>query len=312
MNYISLIFTCKCKSEGHFPLYQGSMLRGAMGNGLRRALCMGKEQECSICPLSKTCIFPKLFAPSQRIDRQNSLILPPPFCIEPAFDTKNVYAKGESFTFGLKLFSYALSYLPFFLHAFLLAGEHGIGKGISEGFGRFEISQITQNGNSVYDASRATLLETQVQELHLPALCPCDTETSLSLTLETPLRFKRINRLSSRLEFWDLIQLFIRRMCSLLALEGKTYHLPDGVFSRIKELALSVRTESQNFAWRDLKRFSGRQQTTMEFGGLTGHICYLGPVLAFSEYLRLAEIFHLGKQTSFGLGKIACSYGTHA
>ncbi|OPY08167.1 MAG: hypothetical protein A4E66_01907 [Syntrophus sp. PtaB.Bin001] len=43
----------------------------------------------------------------------------------------------------------------------------------------------------------------------------------------------------------------------------------------------------------------------MLMGGLIGDIRYSGPLDEFLPLLRFCEKTHLGKQTSFGLGKIA-------
>jgi hypothetical protein len=53
----------------------------------------------------------------------------------------------------------------------------------------------------------------------------------------------------------------------------------------------------------DWERYSSRQKTRMKMGGLMGEITYGGPVAAFEPFLRAGEILHVGKGTSFGLGK---------
>jgi len=42
----------------------------------------------------------------------------------------------------------------------------------------------------------------------------------------------------------------------------------------------------------------------MNLGGITGRIVYSGQVEPFLPYLQAAEILHIGKATSFGLGRV--------
>jgi len=55
--------------------------------------------------------------------------------------------------------------------------------------------------------------------------------------------------------------------------------------------------------WQDWERYSSRQQTRMKFGGWVGEIIYQGDFQRFLPLLRLGEHIHVGKVTTFGLGK---------
>ncbi|MCI5167907.1 MAG: CRISPR system precrRNA processing endoribonuclease RAMP protein Cas6, partial [Candidatus Electrothrix sp. GM3_4] len=58
--------------------------------------------------------------------------------------------------------------------------------------------------------------------------------------------------------------------------------------------------------WRELPRFSGRQQQWMKFGGLLGSVSWQGRVedfRPFLPYLAIGEWIHVGGKSSFGLGK---------
>ena len=56
--------------------------------------------------------------------------------------------------------------------------------------------------------------------------------------------------------------------------------------------------------WHDMNRYSSRQKTEMKLGGFIGKITLKGPLEPFIDILRTSEILHVGKATSFGLGKI--------
>lgn len=55
--------------------------------------------------------------------------------------------------------------------------------------------------------------------------------------------------------------------------------------------------------WHDWERYSSRQRATMTLGGLAGTITYEGPIGRSLPLLRLGEVTHAGKGTSFGLGQ---------
>jgi len=311
MRYLSVEFLCTVRSEAHFPLYKGSMLRGALGNSLRHAVCMMQGRDCLDCMLSKTCIFPRLFTFAGAPENSHAApMVPPPFCIEPPQDGICDFAQGDTFHFGLKLFSYATDYLPYFIHAFKLAGQRGMGRGTAEGQGRLTLEDVRQEGISVYDAANERLQQHEEQDLPLPRLGDAGAESALTLELLTPLRFKQANRLATELDFGLLLRLILRRLGSLQALEGKDFRLPPADFSALREAASRMRTAASDVRWRDWRRYSGRQNTSMQLGGLTGRIRYAGPAAAFAEYLDFAVRAHLGKQTSFGLGAVAVTFGS--
>lgn len=91
MKYISVRFVCRMQTRGSFSAYKGSMLRGSLGASLRRAVCMTQKTECCRCMLCGTCIFPRLFtAASAPKGSDTAPQLPPPFCIEPSRDRRNM------------------------------------------------------------------------------------------------------------------------------------------------------------------------------------------------------------------------------
>jgi len=55
--------------------------------------------------------------------------------------------------------------------------------------------------------------------------------------------------------------------------------------------------------WHDWERYSTRQEEKMKLGGFMGRIDFSGDFAPFWGYLVLGEIVHVGKGSSFGLGK---------
>ena len=67
--------------------------------------------------------------------------------------------------------------------------------------------------------------------------------------------------------------------------------------------AEDVQTVKNELQWHDWRRYSFRQDQEMYLGGMAGSITYSG---ALGEYIPLIELcskLHIGKQTTFGLGR---------
>lgn len=60
--------------------------------------------------------------------------------------------------------------------------------------------------------------------------------------------------------------LIIRRIRSLLALDGEAFLLPREEFSALARVASDVRLEKNDLVWQDWSRYSGRQNTRMKLG----------------------------------------------
>lgn len=311
MKYLSVTIQCKLLDQGVFPRYKGSMLRGVLGSSLYNAVCMTRKTDCSQCIINRSCIFTKLFtAPSAGLVGELSAIqrvsqtplIAPPYCIEPPLDEKCIYESGEIFTFGLKLFSYATEYLPYFIHAISLAGKKGMGKRTEFGEGKFVVENVYYNNVAIYDHTKEMLSPCEEEDLTLPAFQITQTHQKqiLELIFLSPVRFKQGNRLSTELPFSQYINLIVRRIKSLWALSEKEVLLDN--YSDGMHLSKDILLVKNGLYWQDWTRYSGRQNTKMQLGGLMGTVQYEGNFDPFIELLDFAIKVHIGKQTSFGLG----------
>jgi hypothetical protein len=210
--------------------------------------------------------------------------LPPPYCIIPHDTGKTQYKEGEVFSFRLLLFSYAREYLPYFVHAMILAGIRGMGKSSESCKGTFEIDKILWNDLNIYQKEKQKVHIPDGKELIVPAWTPCEQDMGLLLVhLNSPCRFKNDNRLSSQLEFSQLLTLIIRRIRSLWELEGE--HIQLEYFHEMMALAASISVRESFLFWKDWTRYSSRQGTSMQLGGLQGSIRYHGRIASFLPFL---------------------------
>lgn len=277
------------------------MLRGALGASLRRGLCMTRARDCAACILARDCLFPRIFSPLPGAKAA------PPFCLVPDENPKSRYEAGEIFEFSLKLFAYGVEYLPFFIQAYRMAGENGLGSTGEPG--KFVIERVMSQGQSIYDPQSDNLSKPAVLELpdcEEPA--PRSGQRGVILRLCTPLRHKADNRISANLEFGDLFHLILRRIRALYLLEGRQWAMARDKYELLSRSAAAIRIDGNNLHWQDWTRYSSRQKSYMQFGGLTGEIIYQGNAGPFASLLRLGQLAHIGKQTSFGLGRIVAEY----
>jgi hypothetical protein len=56
--------------------------------------------------------------------------------------------------------------------------------------------------------------------------------------------------------------------------------------------------------WQDWTRYSSRQSVAMDLGGFVGEARYAGDLGPFLPLLLLGEYVHVGKNATFGLGRM--------
>ena len=67
--------------------------------------------------------------------------------------------------------------------------------------------------------------------------------------------------------------------------------------------AQDVIVKERDTHWHDWERYSARQDVRMKMGGILGSVTFSGDLSEFMPYLLLGGHLHVGKGTSFGLGR---------
>jgi len=295
MLYGKYSFNCSFESDAILPQYKGSTFRGIFGHALRKVVCALKRQECEDCLLQKKCVYAFVF--------ENAFIHP--YVIEPPDTTGTKYSKGDEFSFNLLLFGRANDYLPYFIYAFDMIGKTGVGKRINGKAGTFKLESVFSGDQQVYSSGDGKMRQHDfTNELSLSDFRTEGSITlnSLEIRLKTPLRLKYLNHLESALPFHVLVRAMLRRISSLENSYGAGE--PDIDYRELVKIAEAVTTSASSLRWFDWKRYSSRQEQSMLMGGITGNVTYSGGIAGFLPLIRFCEKVHLGKQTSFGLGKI--------
>jgi hypothetical protein len=303
--YLRLRLTLRAEEPAMLPPYQGSMLRGAFGHALRRMVCtMGPDQPCATCMLRRTCFYTRIFEPYvegepppflRGIDQEVR-----PYVFEPQGGAGPV-EPGETLSFDLLLFGQAVE-----LQAYaVLAVERMAQAGLGVHRARFRLARVEALGASGGPRtlfSEGTPLSFEPAQASLPAPGGPAAER-YAVRFATPLRLKMRDRLADRPGFRDLVFNALRRV-----LELAHFHVPGAAiewgFRPFLEQTSAVRVVAEDLAWHDWERWSNRQGTAMKLGGVVGTLVLAGNLEPFLPLLRTAEVVHVGKGATFGLGKI--------
>ena len=308
--YVRLRMTLEAEEPATLPPFQGSMLRGAFGHALRRTVCvMGPEQPCASCRLRHACVYTRIFEPYVEGE-------PPPFLrgidqavrpyvFEPGGgigDEEARLAPGDPLRFDLLLFGQAVD-----LQAYaFLAVERMARAGLGAGRPRFRLVRVEVPGR---EGAAREMFAAGAPPAAEPAPAVVPAEAALpsgrvALRLETPLRVKVHDHLNGQPRFRDLAFNMLRRV-----LELAHFHVAgaaiDWSFRTFLDRAGDVRVAAADLRWHDWERWSNRQQSSMKLGGLVGRLVLEGDVTPFAALLGAAEVVHVGKGATFGLGKLA-------
>ncbi|WP_347275377.1 CRISPR system precrRNA processing endoribonuclease RAMP protein Cas6 [Candidatus Kuenenia sp.] len=321
--YKRFTFIMEAEEEINLPSYKGSTFRGAFGTQFKKVVCALKKEDCRDCLLKQRCVYAHVFespSPDENniLGRVNSI--PHPFVIEPPEVEKQRYHAGQTFSIGLILIGDAIQYLPYFIYTFDLLGQTGIGRGRGSCKLR-EVYAVSEQYNTklIYSATtrKVESFGKECIDLSLSILAVMDGKVTnsvhngheeITLRFLTPTRLKYEGKLTIDLEFHIFIRQLLRRLfllryyyCKDLPADGG---LPgDGYHRMLIERAHATGIKESYLQWCDWERYSRRQETRMKLGGLVGDIVYTGAISPFYPFIEAGKIFHVGKGTSFGLGK---------
>ncbi|WP_457573890.1 CRISPR system precrRNA processing endoribonuclease RAMP protein Cas6 [Desulfolithobacter sp.] len=305
MNYAQYTITCTFETEALLPRHKGSALRGLFGHCLKKVACALRQNRCEECLLNSTCVYFQVFESprAQGQSRQRTNVRPHPFVLEPPMDTKKRnYAPGDSFTMVFKLFGPGIDWLPYIVYCVENMGRTGLGARSRHGWGRFRLDSVSCGTTEIYSGETKTLEQNGCrQRLGIENIEPEQVDTA-DVWFASPLRLKSGNRLTDSIDFQTLIRACCRRIATLEDAFGNGEPTLD--YQGLVKKAGAVRTVSSDWRWERVFRYSSRQKTKMNIGGITGRARYRGDITPFWPLLKYCEAVHIGKQTAFGNGKI--------
>jgi len=283
----------------HLPEYAGSALRGAFGHALRQLACVTRQPHCAECPLYRSCAYPAIFEtpPPLAYARRKVSNVPLPFVVEPPPWGERAHAAGSLLHFSTVLIGPALAQLPMVLMAWRRALQLGLGP--QQGTARLERVFVEGQTEPILSAA-APGVRPHAQLLPLPP--PGPAPGCVTLVFDTPLRLQIGGHLLGvgELTAQHLLRALLRRVAELVELQlGASLDID---FAALSAHASTISGESQ-LAWRDWTRQSNRQQQRMVLGGVVGRWTLQGDLAPFWPLLHLGQWLHVGKNTTFGLGR---------
>ena len=305
--YLSLQFQLRSREAARLPAFKGSLLRGAFGYMLRRTVCVRTPQQlCESCFLNRQCAYTAIFETLIHDEPPRFLRglphAPRPFVLDADIEQRE-FAPGEIFSFEMRLLGTSVTYHPFVIFAIHKMAERGFGSRRQ----RFDLqAALCQDPAGEWHA----FYDGATQAIRRPPLTrtiagtPDDSSPEqLTLAFRTPTRLKIERELSMEFDFRQLVFRMLRRTLEL----AHFYVDPAQVeweFHHLLEAASEVAITRRELRWKEQNRYSHRQKADMLFGGFLGEIDLEGNLRPFLPLLRAAEVLHLGKGATFGLGKI--------
>jgi hypothetical protein len=316
-------FQARALADAPLPPHLGSTIRGAIGQRLRPLACTTGAPSCAGCPVAARCAYGVLWegagaGPLGPLGRGDDA--PRPYVLaweRPASRDRAPtprLRRGDPLRFRLTLFGSARAHLATFLRAVADALAHGLGPRRAP----FRLEWATTAALSDrpgQPSARATLLFAEDRLAPLHAL-PDTTLASLvdqsraglgptlRLAFQTPLTLIEAGRPLDHIRLEVLAQRLVERIQRLAAAWG--YHDPATPmpWERIVDLARGVRIRRVETHWVRFERESSRQRQRIPVEGLTGFVDLdeVPPELAL--ILAAGEYTHIGKQATFGLGRI--------
>jgi hypothetical protein len=292
------------QAESRFPAFAGSAWRGAFGHALKRTVCVTRLRQCPDCLLYRSCVYPYIFEtppPLHAEKMRRYTAAPHPFVIETPLTDKPA-EDPETTAVGVTLFGNANRYVPYVIYAFQRAGEEGVGRD------RLPLSLVRVQQSAGLGEDWETIHEPDQPLDALPPVVPeiPPLPTDVEIRLLTPLRIRRQESLVNERDFSfaDFFNVLLRRISLLTYFHTDTPLETD--FKFLVEQSRRIALISSQLRWYDWTRYSSRQKTTMEMGGLIGEFKLPAQGMEpFWPYLWLGQWTHAGKGASMGLGQYA-------
>lgn len=284
----------------------GPTLRGGFGLALRRTCCPYGREDCHGCSLGLRCAYAYLFETPIFTD---SAIMrkypeaPHPFVFEPPPPGRTAVRADETATVGLVLIGKAVDMLPYIYVALEDLGRQGLGRDRVP----FRLERITAgDGKLVWD--RAERRRFHIPEpLRLPLDPGPTAPATFAVEFLSPTRLVVQGQLTETPQLADIVKALARRVFLL-----RYFHCGgclEPVSTAFLEAAQSARLVHHDLSWQDWERFSGRQKRRIPIGGLVGRIVFEGDLGRLRPLLVAGEFVHVGKNTTFGLGKFRIREG---
>lgn len=314
---LTTALSLKALQDCDLPAWKGSLLRGAFGHALRRTACTMKPgQRCENCMLRSHCSYTRIF--ETFITEQPPPFLkgldtsPRPFIFEP-YDHTKIYQAGATLWFDFILIGDVIDFVPYVVFAMMLMGHGGLGVKRHQ----FDLTaaycfqpdeehsdpEANPDWQLLYDGESQKILFTPTAQSLSPENHANAAPERVTLRFLTQTRLKFGASLAIDFTFRQLVFKMLRRILELAYFYAPREQI-DWEFHPLLQAASAIAIKDRNLHWEEQGRYSSRQQAKMQLGGFVGDMTLQGDLAPFLDVLHYSEVLHVGKGTTFGLGRI--------
>ncbi len=293
----------------YFDKFPGFIFRSGFGFALRK-LCRYKSANirCRECRLKDVCPYSYIFetpgSDKKPVDftAEN---FPHPFVFQPPLFSDPHVSAGQTMHLFLTLFGKGIPYLLFYIYAFDLLGEYGLGPAR----GRFLLKRVTDQLSSkeLYALDDKTLRgEPEVKDI--VDLQDQDNHDEATLHFLTPAKILNKNRPVKTLQPEVLIKRILGRASLLAELHtDKKWQFDHKEL--IERFSADVHLVKDSLQSRLMSPYSTRQRQYQPLDTISGYVTFAGELSPFWPLLKLGSFMHIGNSTSRGLGKYKINSG---
>jgi len=306
LEYLQLRVALEAVENVELPPYPGSTLRGAFAWALKRSTCVTQEQCDETCQWPRSCPYGLLTEtpiPTTAPGRiQASKFAPHPYVLTPP-SSGGLKIAGSPLSFRLALWGPAIDQAPFVLRALDDMANQGMGRGRKR-LKLVEISDLLSGQELLVDGELDfSALETGSLDLENDGRD--GSHHHLKIQLETPVNLQKRGQMLEELSFDELVYYAADRLYLLTHCHGDPDDAPDAAAWARRARDADIERIEHRVSPMSFHRYSGRQQRKHRVQGLTGHAIFSGEIAPFRPLLKQASITHIGKGTSFGLGRFS-------
>lgn len=312
--YVHIEVELNCLVGGRLPQHKTSMLRGVLARIIRNNVCHDFKLPCASCEFATTCIYPSIF--DSTVKRTSSdgaagrnYFLPNPYIIRCG-NEKEDFEPEERLTFEMIFMGYEADiYANVMMNA--LRDFHNMPLGPNQA--QFKASKVAQmfqresrrnsilnNGNTpaAFETQRFPMIELQY---FTPGTIDDDR---IMIHFKTPLKMQKDSQILRRFSFDHFMWQVNHRVAqTALIMKKETdeeqgilqedLHFPDEAYTVIRD------------EWKEYFRYSSRQLKPIKLSGILATVeIQTALIKEWLPLLEFAEMFHVGKATTFGLGQL--------
>jgi hypothetical protein len=295
------------------PDYKGAAFRGLFGHTFKKVACANRSRNCGKCGLASNCVYYYIFETpfNKEVGTFSAPKAPQPFIIEPMITTQREFPPDEKFTMDLVLIGRAIEYTPYFIYTFdEMSRTKGIGKWKNREFGKFKLEkadlpefQTQENFNVIY---KNGIMYAENMPTDYP---PIDAQPELPQRANLMINFitqTKIKHNGSLVEYknknpfdFTILMKNIFRRAYLLHVFHQDEALPEFYELEVDPIPIA----QKNLNWKSVYHYSNRQRSRSPISGFLGSVMFENGWQSYYPLIQLGEQIHIGKETTFGLGK---------